>query len=94
MKFLHPIAVGDEVSCFCFERMKGPPRSGSDRDLDPLPRRQEPRTVTTGVFTYVATREDGKPRALGANPDAGGRGEVIGGPPLFRPDGTAAFPAG
>ena len=29
MKFLRPIAVGDEVSCFCSKEDEGPPRSKS-----------------------------------------------------------------
>jgi len=67
MEFLHPIAVGDEVSCFCFAeeeraasvkvRIETWTRSRGGRD---------PEQVTTGLFTYVAIGEDGKPRPLDA----------------------------
>lgn len=65
MRFLRPIAVGDEVSCYCSLQDEGErslavkvevwarSRSGSD-----------PEKVTEGVFTYVALDEDGKPRPL------------------------------
>ena len=65
MKFLHPIAVGDEVSCFCTCEEEGAAsvtvkietwtrsRGGSDAEK-----------VTEGLFTYVAVTEDGKPRRL------------------------------
>ena len=71
MRFLRPVAVGDEVSCYCSLGHKGGTsvavrietwardRAGSD-----------PEKVTEGVFTYVALDEDGKPRELGRN-DAG-----------------------
>jgi acyl-CoA thioesterase YciA len=73
MKFLHPIAVGDEVSCFCFEEDKGPATVRVRIETWTRCRGgKNPEQVTTGVFTYVAIREDGKPRALGANPDVGG----------------------
>lgn len=65
MKFLHPITVGDEVSCFCFHEEEGTAsikirietwtRSRGGRNAE---------QVTTGVFTYVAVLEDGKPRRL------------------------------
>ena len=64
MRFLRPIAVGDEVSCYCSLQEEGETslavrievwardRSGSN-----------PEKVTEGVFTYVALDDDGKPRA-------------------------------
>ena len=65
MKFLHPISVGDEVSCFCFHEDEGTAsikvrietwtRSRGGRNAE---------QVTKGVFTYVAIGEDGKPRRL------------------------------
>jgi acyl-CoA thioesterase YciA len=65
MKFLHPIAVGDEVSCFCFSEDEGSAsvavrietwtRSRGGKDAE---------KVTEGTFTYVAIGEDGKPRRL------------------------------
>ncbi len=66
MRFLRPVAVGDEVSCYCSLGHKGGTsvavrietwardRAGSD-----------PEKVTEGVFTYVALDEDGKPCELG-----------------------------
>ena len=65
MRFLRPIAVGDEVSCYCALQDEGETslavkievwvrdRSGSN-----------PEKVTEGVFTYVALDDDGKPRPL------------------------------
>ncbi len=72
MRFLRPVAVGDEVSCYCSLEREGESsvavrietwardRTGSD-----------PEKVTEGVFTYVALDENGKPRELGddAPPD-------------------------
>ena len=65
MKFLRPIAVGDEVSCFCSWVDEGSAsvkvkvetwtRSGS---------LQEAEKVTEGIFTYVAVTEEGRPRRL------------------------------
>ena len=65
MKFLHPIEVGDEVSCFCNEEEEGSAsikvrietwtRSRGGKDAE---------KVTEGVFTFVAVDEDGKPRRL------------------------------
>lgn len=72
MRFLRPIEVGDEVSCYCtLDRMGGTSvavrietwtrnRDGSD-----------PAKVTEAVYSYVALGEDGKPRALD---DAGQQG--------------------
>jgi acyl-CoA thioesterase YciA len=65
MKFLRPIAVGDEVSCFCSWVDEGKAsvkvkietwaRSAGGRD---------PEKVTEGIFTFVAVTEAGKPRPL------------------------------
>ena len=66
MRFLRPVEVGDEVSCYCTLGSAGGTsiavrietwtrdRSGSGAHK-----------VTEGVFTYVALGEDGKPRMLG-----------------------------
>ena len=66
MRFLRPVEVGDEVSCYCTLGNNGDTsiavrietwtrdRSGSDAQK-----------VTEGVFTYVALGGDGKPRRLG-----------------------------
>ena len=65
MKFLHPIAVGDEVSCFCFceeeraasvkVRIETWTRSRGGQDAE---------KVTEGIFTFVAVDDSGKPRPL------------------------------
>lgn len=65
MRFLRPVSVGDEVSCYCSLTQTGGTsvtvrietwtrdRTGS-----------EPEKVTEGLFTYVALDENGKPRQL------------------------------
>lgn len=65
MKFLRPIAVGDEVSCFCSwadegrasvkVRIETWTRSGGGKDAE---------KVTEGIFTFVAVTDEGKPRPL------------------------------
>ena len=65
MKFLRPIAVGDEVSCFCSAaeertasvkvKIETWTRSRGGKDAE---------KVTEGIFTFVAVTEDGKPRPL------------------------------
>jgi acyl-CoA thioesterase YciA len=65
MKFLRPIAVGDEVSCFCSMEEEGPAsikvrietwtRSRGGQDAE---------QVTQGIFTFVALDERGKPRRV------------------------------
>ena len=72
MKFLHPIAVGDEVSCFCFceeertasvkVRIETWTRSRGGKDAE---------KVTVGIFTYVAVDENGKPRPLDEDEEQG-----------------------
>ena len=66
MRFLRPIAVGDEVSCYCALVEEGEhsisvkietwasSRGGEDTEK-----------VTEGVFAYVAVDDNGKPRELG-----------------------------
>ena len=66
MRFLRPVEVGDEVSCYCTLDHAGDTsiavkietwtrdRTGTDAQK-----------VTEGVFTYVALGEDGKPRTIG-----------------------------
>jgi acyl-CoA thioesterase YciA len=65
MRFLRPIAVGDEVSCYCALLDEGEhsmsvkietwasSRAGDDAEK-----------VTEGVFAYVAVDEHGKPREV------------------------------
>jgi acyl-CoA thioesterase YciA len=65
MKFLHPIAVGDEVSCFCFIQEEG--KASVEVKIETWTRvrgGKNPEKVTEGVFTYVALDENGKPRPL------------------------------
>ena len=65
MKFLHPIAVGDEVSCFCTAEEE---RTASVRvKIETWTRSRggkDAEKVTEGIFTFVAVTEDGKPRPL------------------------------
>ncbi len=65
MRFLRPVEVGDEVSCYCSSEHEDDTslavkietwsqgRDGSD-----------PEKVTQGVFTYVAVGDDSKPRSF------------------------------
>ena len=65
MKFLHPIAVGDEVSCFCTLEEQGAAtvkvrvetwtRSAGGTGAE---------QVTFGVFTFVSVDQDGKPQRI------------------------------
>ena len=65
MKFLRPISVGDEVTCFCTIAEEGAAsvkvhietwtRSRGGKDAE---------KVTDGIFTFVAVDENGKPRRL------------------------------
>jgi acyl-CoA thioesterase YciA len=70
MRFLRPITVGDEVSCFCSWEREG---SSSVRvKVETWTRSRggrEAAKVTEGIFTYVAVTEEGKPRQL--DDDAG-----------------------
>jgi acyl-CoA thioesterase YciA len=68
MRFLRPISVGDEVSCYCTLRHKG--ETSVDIKIETWVRDRigsDPEKVTEGVFTYVALDKDGKPRELGNN---------------------------
>ena len=65
MKFLRPISIGDEVSCFCSLEEEGAAsikvkietwtRSRGGKDAE---------KVTAGIFTFVAVDDDGKPRRI------------------------------
>ncbi len=73
MKFLHPISVGDEVSCFCFSKEEG--KASVAVRVETWTRSRggkDPEKVTEGVFTYVALDENGKPRALHSEEQEGG----------------------
>jgi len=66
MRFLRPIAVDDEVSCYCtmqktadtsiVVKVETWARSRS--------RGSKPEKVTEGIFTFVAIGDDGRPRPL------------------------------
>ena len=73
MRFLRPVAVGDEVSCYCSLKEAGDTSlmvkietwaRGRGRD-------KAPEKVTEGVFTFVALDDDGRPRGIGAAGKAG-----------------------
>jgi acyl-CoA thioesterase YciA len=65
MKFLHPIAVGDEVSCFCFaEEQRASSIKVRVETWTRSPGGKDPEKVTEGVFTFVAVTDDGKPRRM------------------------------
>lgn len=71
MRFLRPVAVGDEVSCYCVLEHEGGTSVAVKIETWARDRAgSAPEKVTEGVFTYVALDEDGKPRELGSN-DAG-----------------------
>ena|SRR3712207_6281921 len=72
MRFLRPVSVGDEVSCYCSLQEAGETSlkvkietwaRGRGRD-------KAPEKVTEGVFTFVALGEDGRPRKIPAWDDA------------------------
>jgi len=70
MKFLHPIEVGDEVSCFCSLEEEG--GASVKVKIDTWTRSRggtEAEKVTEGLFTYVAVTQGGKPRRLDAPDD-------------------------
>ncbi len=65
MKFLRPIAVGDEVSCFC--RMEDEGAASMKVHIETWTRSrggQDAEKVTDGIFTFVALDERGKPRRV------------------------------
>jgi acyl-CoA thioesterase YciA len=70
MHFLHPIAVGDEVSCFCTMEEEG--KASMKVRIETWTRSrggQDPEKVTEGIFTFVALDERGKPRRVDAPAD-------------------------
>ena len=65
MVFLHPVSVGDEVSCYCTLEQQGGTSVAVKIETWARDRTgRDPEKVTEGVFTYVALDEDGKPREL------------------------------
>jgi acyl-CoA thioesterase YciA len=70
MRFLRPVAVGDEVSCYCTLGEVG--ATSIPVRIETWARKRGGRQaekVTEGVFTYVAVDEEGHPRTL---PDSSG----------------------
>ncbi len=69
MRFLHPIEVGDEVSCYCVLGEVGGTSVGVRVEVWTRSRDGSgAEKVTEGVFTYVALGEDGKPQPVPADP--------------------------
>ena len=65
MHFLRPVAIGDEVSCYCALLETG--ETSIKVKIDTWARtRGEPGAtkVTEGVFTFVAVDENGQKRAV------------------------------
>ena len=65
MRFLRPVSVGDEVSCYCSLTQTG--GTSVTVQIETWTRDRtgsEPEKVTEGLFTYVALDENGKPRQL------------------------------
>jgi acyl-CoA thioesterase YciA len=69
MEFLRPIAVGDEVSCYCSVLRTGESSVTVHIETWAHSRaEQNGEKVTEGTFTFVAIDEHGKPRALPDTP--------------------------
>ncbi len=65
MRFLRPVSVGDEVSCYCTLQHRGDTSIAIKIETWVRDRASgDAEKVTEGVFTFVALTEDGKPRAL------------------------------
>jgi acyl-CoA thioesterase YciA len=63
MKFLHPVNVGDEVSCWCSVAEEGETSVKVKIETWTRQRGSERATkVTEGLFTFVALDEQGHPR--------------------------------
>ena len=66
MRFLRPIAVGDEVSCYCsVVEEKEHSISVKIETWASSRAGEETEKVTEGVFAFVAVDDDGKPRKAG-----------------------------
>ncbi len=65
MRFLRPIAVGDEVSCYCSCEREGEHSVSVKIETWAMGRAEEDaEKVTEGVFVYVAVDENGRPRGV------------------------------
>jgi acyl-CoA thioesterase YciA len=69
MRFLRPVAIGDEVSCYCTAEEAGDTSLKVKIETWARGRgRESPaEKVTEGVFTFVAIDDDGRPRKLPVN---------------------------
>ena len=68
MRFLRPVSVGDEVSCYCSLHESGETSVAVKAETWARGRGRDkaPEKVTEGVFTFAALGEDGRPRKLPA----------------------------
>ena len=66
MRFLRPVSVGDEVSCYCSLVHAGETSLAVKVETWARGRGQgrRPEKVTEGVFTFVALDAEGQPRAI------------------------------
>ena len=69
MKFLRPIAVGDEVSCFATIAKEGAHSIAVHIETWARTRGDggDAEKVTEGVYTYVALGDDGRPKEIGSD---------------------------
>ena len=69
MRFLRPVAIGDEVSCYCTAEEVGDTSLKVKIETWARGRgRERPaEKVTEGVFTFVAIDDNGRPRKLPAD---------------------------
>jgi acyl-CoA thioesterase YciA len=72
MRFLRPIAVGDEVSCYCTAEEVGETsvRVKIETWARGRGRGKAAEKVTEGVFTFVAIDDEGHPRPMPADDGA------------------------
>lgn len=65
MRFLHAVAVGDEVSCYCsLERSDAKSLTVRIETWAQSRDRDDAEKVTEGSFTYVPVDEAGEPRGM------------------------------
>ena len=66
MRFLRPVAIGDEVSCYCSLETTGETSVVVKVETwaRGRGRGRRPEKVTEGVFTFVAIDDEGHPRPL------------------------------
>ena len=71
MRFLRPVAVGDEVSCYCSLEKAGETSVAVKVETwaHSRGRGKAAEKVTEGVFTFVAIDDGGQPRPLPEEPE-------------------------